>query len=468
MKTETEEDSAVTTPLDAAAHPGLLLVYAGGRPAHLVLPLVDGARALGRDELAAMGVPDKRVSRRHLHVELDGGRWSVRDLGSRNGTFVDGEARDEAERLLAPVIRIGRTLILPVGDVRPHLSPGLAVRDGVVMGPALAAAHHRVALVAGSGGSLLIDGGSGSGKELAAQAFHAATGSSRPLVAVNCATIQKELAERVLFGARRGAYTGAVADTTGLVQAADGGTLFLDEIAELDLGVQAKLLRVLETKGVTPLGALSPTLVDLRFCAATHKNLRAEVAAGRFREDLFFRIARPSVRLPPLRERRDEIPWLVERALAAPHAAGAMTATVELVEACLVRRWPGNVRELLSEVRTAALTAATAGRTSVTAADLDAEAGRTMRAAAPPSAAAPRREDAPSGHGAAPASAPHEIEAALRAERGTWRAPRPASGCPASASGASSSGRGSTSPRSDPEQAGPRFRRPVTRRSALD
>ncbi len=305
------------------------------------------AGALGRDEASrTAGVPDKRVSRHHLCVALEGGRWTVHDLGSRNGTFVDGHPCDHAADLAAPVIRMGRTLILPVSDTRPHVSPGLAVRDGVVMGPALAAAHRRIVLVARSGGSLLVSGGSGSGKELAAQAFHAATGSSRDLVAVNCATIQKELAERVLFGARRGAYTGAVADTMGLVQAADGGTLFLDEIAEIDLGVQAKLLRVLETKRVTPLGAVSPTSVDLRLCAATHKDLRAEVAEGRFREDLFFRIGRPQVRLPSLPDRRDEIPWLIEHALTAPPADGATTATVELMEACLVRRWPGNVREL--------------------------------------------------------------------------------------------------------------------------
>jgi DNA-binding NtrC family response regulator len=415
LRTETEADSAETTPPDAAACPGLLLVYAGGRPAHLPLPLADGARVLGRDELAAMGVPDKRVSRRHLRVELAGGRWSVRDLGSRNGTFVDGHPCDHAVDLVEPVIRMGRTLILPVGDIRPHVAPGLAVRDGVVMGPALAAAHRRIVLVAKSGGSLLVNGGSGSGKELAAQAFHAATGSGRALIAVNCATIQRELAERVLFGARRGAYTGAVADTTGLVQAADGGTLFLDEIAELDLVVQAKLLRVLETKRVTALGAVSPTPVDMRLCAATHKDLRAEVAEGRFREDLFFRIGRPHVRLPSLPDRRDEIPWLVEHALTAPPVDGATTATAELMEACLVRRWPGNVRELLAEVRIAALAAASDGRTAVTAADLDAEAGRTFRAALTTARVAPAE---PSG-GAVPSSPPpHEIEAALRAERG--------------------------------------------------
>jgi DNA-binding NtrC family response regulator len=441
LKTATQEDSVDAGALpDADAQPGLLVVHAMGRPRHLVLPLADGVIALGRDELAAAGIPDGRVSRRHLHVTLDGDRWSVRDLGSRNGTFVDGRQAQGARDLAVPVVRIGHTLILPVRDTGPHVSPGVSFREGIVMGPALAAVHERIALIARSGASLLVHGGSGAGKELATEAFHAATGR-KPLVAVNCATIQKELAERVLFGARRGAYTGAVADTTGLVQAADGGTLFLDEIAELDLGVQAKLLRFLETRRVTPLGAVDAVRVDVRLCAATHKDLRREVMEGRFRADLFFRLARPSVTVPPLCERRDEIPWLVDRALVhepIEGAAAAATASVELVEACMLRAWPGNVRELLAEVQIAALAARAADRTTVGASDLDPDAGRAIetssrggpdepRASSPakapgsappwlPAAASSPPEDA-SAPGA-PGPSPSAIEAALRAERG--------------------------------------------------
>jgi DNA-binding NtrC family response regulator len=400
LRTETHDDPAALAPAPAARHPALVVVRSVERPECLVLPLSSGAIEIGRDELAAAGIPDSRASRRHARVEADGDRWTVRDLGSRNGTFVDGRPVQSARNLAAPLIRIGRTLLLAVADRRPYETPGITVSGGAVMGPSLRAVHELVALCARSGDSVLIHGESGTGKERAAEAFHAAADrGARPFVAINCAAIQKELAEGVLFGARRGAYTGAVADTVGLVQAASGGTLFLDEIAELDPGVQAKLLRVLETKKVVPLGAVTPVPVTFRLCAASHKSLRAEVAAGRFREDLYFRIGRPEVRLPPLRERREEIPWLIEHALvAAKEATGGapFTASPELVEAFMLRPWPGNVRELLAEVRMATLSARAAGRTSIAAADLDGAAGRPLDAdpGRPPDVDAGRAPDA--------------------------------------------------------------------------
>src|SRR6185503_9730039 len=159
------------------------------------------------------------------------------------------------------------------------------------------------AAIARTAQNLLISGPSGAGKEIAAGLFHRACGraregNERPFVALNCATIPGGLAERILFGARRGAYSGADKDAIGLVQAANGGTLFLDEIGELPPDVQAKLLRVLETKQVLQVGAVEPTHVDFRVCAATLEDLRGRVADGRFREDLYFRIARPEVTLP--------------------------------------------------------------------------------------------------------------------------------------------------------------------------
>ncbi len=361
--------------------PGLVAVYSGGGPRSVALPLTDGAIELGREELARAGLADGRVSRRHLRVERDDdGRWTVRDLGSRNGTFVNGRPAQLARNLAAPVVRVGHTLLLAVSDVGPYESPGVVTRDGVVVGPAMGEFNQRVAAVAQSGAHLLILGGSGAGKELAAGVYHAATGAERPMVAVNCATIPHDLAERVLFGACRGAYTGAVADAPGLVQAADGATLFLDEVAELAPPVQAKLLRVLETKKVTPLGGVKPVPVSMRLCAATLKDLRAEVAAGRFREDLYFRIGRPEARLPALSERRDEIPWLVALALEGFSApVGRVTAGVEMVEACMLRPWPGNVRELLAETVTAALAASARGRAVIAAGDLDDDAGRPLQ-----------------------------------------------------------------------------------------
>jgi transcriptional regulator with GAF, ATPase, and Fis domain len=223
------------------------------------------------------------------------------------------------------------------------------------------------------GAALHVRGESGTGKEGVAQAFHrAGPHRARSLVTVNCAAIPHAIAERLLFGAKRGAYSGADADAPGYLQAADGGTLFLDEIAELDLQVQAKLLRVLESHEVLPLGASRPRTIDVALCSATNKDLRALVASGAFREDLYFRIGRPAVALPPLRNRPEEIPALVAHQLA--RLPSPTTAHVSLVEQCLLRAWPGNVRELLSEIRSAAQAAGSDG-TRVAARHLATTAG---------------------------------------------------------------------------------------------
>jgi DNA-binding NtrC family response regulator len=404
-----KDEPAARHKASAPPSPGLVLAYSGEAPRFEVLPLRKGRLALGRDELAALHLADERVSRRHLEVEHDGATWTVRDLGSTNGTFLDGE-RLEGERSRASprVVRIGRTLLLPVADAALYALHGLTAKDDRVIGPLLRRVHEQIARVARAGQGLLFTGGSGSGKEVAARVYHEASAGkraeARPFVALNCATVQRELAERILFGARRGAYSGAVADAAGLIQSADGGTLFLDEIAELEASVQAKLLRVFETREVTPIGALRPEAVDFRLCAATHKDLRAEVVAGRFREDLYFRIGRPELALPLLRERPEEIPWLVRMAVQNVSSSEApRTASVELVEACLLRSWPGNVRELFAEVRAATLAAG--DRASILDTDLAEKAGLDL---APAFRAGPTQALAE----------PDPIEVALAAEGG--------------------------------------------------
>jgi transcriptional regulator with GAF, ATPase, and Fis domain len=191
-------------------------------------------------------------------------------------------------------------------------------------------------------------GETGTGKELAARTFHSYGPHAKgPLVAVNCAAIPEGLAERLLFGAKKGAYSGAAEDAVGHIAAADGGVLFLDEVGELDLNVQAKLLRALETREVVPLGATSGKRVSVRVCVAPHRDLRAHVATGQVRADLYHRLAPPEVVLPALRERLDEI----ARHVVAEVATRGLTAHARLVEACLLRPWPGNVRELRKEIR---------------------------------------------------------------------------------------------------------------------
>jgi transcriptional regulator of acetoin/glycerol metabolism len=362
-----------------APTPGLVLIFSVDRPAFGVIPLENGAIEIGRGEIAGVRIADERMSRAHARVAFDGRRWSVRDHGSRNRTAVDGE-RLTGERAGEgmQLVRTGFSLFLLTPDTRPF-TPGIVRAGGAVMGPSLQRAFKAIARAGRAARVLHVTGESGSGKELAARAFHdAGPAPTGPFVAVNGATLPENLAERLLFGARKGAYSGAV-DAPGYVQSAHGGTLFLDEVAELDLGVQAKLLRALEAGEVVRLGATQPERVDIRLCSATHADLRARVAEGKMRADLFFRIATPAVVLPPLRARKEEIPWLVERAvrevpLAEPH--------VSLVEACLLRRWPGNVRELLAEVRQAAELAADEGG-AVLARHLSEHAGAELMAGAP-------------------------------------------------------------------------------------
>jgi transcriptional regulator with GAF, ATPase, and Fis domain len=224
-------------------------------------------------------------------------------------------------------------------------------------------------------------------------------------VPVNCAAIPHGIAERLLFGVRRGAYSGAEADAEGYVQAADRGTLFLDEVADLDLQVQAKLLRALELREVMALGAARPRAVDLHFCSASNRDLRAQVTSGKLREDLYYRIARPAVTLPPLRERPEEMPMLIERELG--RVVPDLSLHVSLVEACLLRPWPGNVRELLVEARSAAQAALMQGTRRVESRHLDPGAGEPLAGSVPD---APAEESPPS----TPRPSPRETRSRTR------------------------------------------------------
>jgi transcriptional regulator with PAS, ATPase and Fis domain len=331
--------------------PGLVLVFSGKAAKLEVIPLEDGALAIGRGRVGRTVIDDACMSRRHAEVELRGDTWHIRDLGSRNGTAVDavrvtGSMASEDARFL----RTGDSLFLLSHDVRRYQSATVDLRDGLVVGPTLREKWNEIDAIAAAADLLHVTGESGSGKEHAARRFHASSARHKgPFVSVNCASIPVALAERLLFGAKRGAFSGADADVDGHVQAADGGTLVLDEVAELDLPVQSKLLRLVENREVLPLGGARARKVDLRICTATHRDLKARVATGAFREDLYFRLGRPSVSLPPLRERAEDIPWLVQTALE-----GGKPPHVSIVELALARPWPGNVRELLLEVREAA------------------------------------------------------------------------------------------------------------------
>ncbi len=389
--------------------PGVVLVFSANKPQLGPLPLVRGICEIGRDERTGFRLDDAAVSREHAQVEYDGACWLIRDLSSRNGTYVDGARIEEYRSPQRPrVIRAGSSLFAPVPDVRPYLVPHVRIEGDRIVGPLLSATLEQARHAAVQGENLYVTGESGSGKEVVAREFHRAGPNAKgDLVAVNCATIPESLAERLLFGALKGAYSGADADTLGWVQAAHRGTLFLDEIGELHPNVQAKLLRVIETKEVLPLGASKPRHVDIRICSATLRDLRELVSKGKFREDLYYRIGRPSVTLPPLRERPEEIPVFIERELT--NVDKALASTASLVEECLLRSWPGNVRELTAAVREAARAALSNGVERVERRWLAENAGRELSSSEHVSIT-------PGGDGQAPSKT--EIEGVLKRTAG--------------------------------------------------
>jgi len=227
--------------------------------------------------------------------------------------------------------------------------------------PAMQRVFEVIEKVADADVTVLIRGESGTGKELVANALHyRSPRRSRPLVKMNCAALSRELVESELFGHERGAFTGAVARREGKFEAADGGTLFLDEVGDMPLETQAKLLRAIQEKEFERIGGNVPIRVDVRLIAATHHDLEAEVRAGRFREDLYYRLHVVEVTIPPLRERREDIPLLVDRFLkdaAERFQRAVKPLTGDALRACVAHEWKGNVRELKSAVEQALLLA---------------------------------------------------------------------------------------------------------------
>ena len=234
---------------------------------------------------------------------------------------------------------------IAAGDHAPVEFHGMWTRD-----PRMKETFRIIEKVAAEEMTVLVRGETGAGKELVAHALHVLSPRKNgPFRAINCAALPPNLLESELFGHTRGAFTGAVKDTPGHVQLADGGTLFLDEVAELPLELQAKLLRVLETRTVLPVGAREPVPVDVRIVSATHRALRAEVEAGRFRSDLMYRLRVIPIRLPPLRDRPDDVLLIGGKIIDELNARGRrqLTSIAPAAEAALeAYEWPGNVREL--------------------------------------------------------------------------------------------------------------------------
>jgi DNA-binding NtrC family response regulator len=235
----------------------------------------------------------------------------------------------------------------PAANERPHLDvapPGLIGRTAGML-----AVYKQIAHAANATAPVLIVGESGTGKELVARAIHAnGRRASRPFVPINCGALTESVLESELFGHTRGAFTGAVTDTKGIFEQANGGTVFLDEISETSAALQVKLLRVLQEGEVRPVGASRIVKVDVRVVAATNVDLEREVAQQRFRQDVFYRLSVIVIHMPALRERREDIPLLIETFLqnACSRAGRTVTLTPAAIAALAAYRWPGNVREL--------------------------------------------------------------------------------------------------------------------------
>jgi DNA-binding NtrC family response regulator len=295
---------------------------------------------------------DESVSARHFELSVDEQGWRLRDLESTNGTFVLGLRCRDVFLGDGAEIRAGRTR-LSVSLAGDEVTIPLSRRTnfGALLGhsPAMRAAFAVLERAAKTELTVLVQGESGTGKELAARALHEASPRREgPYVVFDCGAAAPTLLESQLFGHARGAFTGATEDRAGVFEEADPGTLVLDEIGELPLELQPKLLRALEQRTVTRVGEGKPRTIDARFIASTNRNLQEEVRLGRFREDLYFRLCVLTVRIPPLRERPEEIPRLVAAMLSSLGADAEISPSA--MEALMSHRWPGNVRELRNVV----------------------------------------------------------------------------------------------------------------------
>ena len=343
-------DPVETTTLRVA---NLAIEVAEGPDAGRVTRLARAEIRVGRGNECDLVLRDGTVSLHHVTLLVRGHSVRVIDAGSRNGTMLDGCRVVDAFAREGSLIVVGRsTLRIQILDEEVALPLSPRTRFGSLFGRSVA--MRRVFTVlerfAGSTATLLVEGETGTGKELVAEAIHETSPrASGPFIIFDCSALSPSLVESELFGHLRGAFTGAVTERLGAFEAADGGTLFLDEIGELPLDLQPKLLRALERHEVRRIGQNEARRVDVRVVAATNRSLAAEVDAGRFREDLSYRLAVLRVSLPPLRERPEDIPLLIEK-MCRELGCAPSDFPQDLQQSFAVRAWPGNVRELRNAI----------------------------------------------------------------------------------------------------------------------
>jgi DNA-binding NtrC family response regulator len=347
---------------------GLDEVLLGRGADRLIIPPTTTERDAGaqKNEILVIRTPDPWMSSTHARMMRALKRWVIEDAGSKNGSLLNGAPLTGRATLEdGDLIEVGHTFfifrqalraipgepaILDMAGRSPP-APGF-----VTLSPDLERDLDKLATVARAAVPVILEGETGTGKEVLARAVHALSGRRGEFVAVNCGALPANLIEGELFGHKRGAFSGATEDRPGLIRAADGGTLLLDEIGELPAPAQAVLLRVLEAREVLPIGATRPVPVDVRVIAATHRSLDRMVDEGIFRRDLFNRLAGYRARLPPLRERIEDLGLLAGSLLARIHPPGAALPAIQpkAARALLQFFWPGNIRQLEKALSSAA------------------------------------------------------------------------------------------------------------------
>jgi transcriptional regulator with GAF, ATPase, and Fis domain len=306
-------------------------------------------------------VADPTVSRHHCAIRVTPRGFQLRDLGSTNGTWLGGHLVDSAYLKPGSTFRVGTVSVkfeFLDDEIHQELSADDRYGDAIGQSPAMRAIFATLAKVAASDSTILLEGETGTGKGLIADLIHRQSHRANgPFVVVDCASIPPTLIESELFGHDKGAFTGAQAARTGAFEAANHGTVFLDEIGELPIDLQAKLLRALEERVVKRIGSTRTMKLDVRVLAATNRDLREEVNRGGFRADLYYRLNVLRVRVPPLRERREDIALLVQHFYRIFTGNDDAIAPDALVVPLRDHAWPGNVRELRSAVERAVLMA---------------------------------------------------------------------------------------------------------------
>ncbi len=322
---------------------GRLLVIGGETV--LSFPLQRDDVVIGRAPECDIVLAHDALSRRHVRLRL-APTMTVEDLGSRNGTRIRGTAIEPNTPVALPIgdaFQIGRFHFLVT---RMRSAASARAESLHVIDPTPSAVGAFVRDLAASPLSILVLGETGAGKEVLAQTIHALSKRTGALVRANCAAMAPSLIESELFGHEKSAFTGASQTRVGLIEAAQGGTVFLDEVGELPEAVQAKLLRVIETREITRVGAVTPIALDVRFVAATNRDLVAEVAEGRFRSDLFYRLDGATLVIPPLREHPERIGPLARQFIANAPTKRPQSLDGEVLAQLEAHDWPGNVREL--------------------------------------------------------------------------------------------------------------------------